>query len=330
MAGQVFDIPGHSVPQRLTDGSASRSGIGAMETTRPPGARTGGVRPASRSRPAGRGAVPEFSLDLAAPDSPKPAASSGEPAGRGRIVATIPVEQLRNGVSFRAAGGSGGRAGGTGAGPADPVPAGTEIQTGRAQGASPDADAAGGLVLEGRGPREGVSVRDLPEGSLGRRYRPLENGRMADVRERVGDMTEEEKTAKLSQLKKSAEEYEGMLLNEMIKSMRQSPFVRTPGDDTYSEIAEKPFTAAITAAGGLGLSQTIVSQVASQEGLDDALAAHPEVMGPGWRQRLAPSQMPKPGPRAGRPAPSDAAGTEAGTGAGAGNRTAGDDGVRAS
>jgi Rod binding domain-containing protein len=156
---------------------------------------------------------------------------------------------------------------------------------------------------------------------------------MADVRERVGDMTEEEKTAKLSQLKKSAEEYEGMLLNEMIKSMRQSPFVKTPGGDTYSEIAEKPFTAAITAAGGLGLSQTIVNQVASQEGLDDALAAHPEVMGPGWRQRLAPSQMPKPGPRAGRPAPSDAAGTEAGaeagTGAGAGDRTAGDEGVQA-
>ena len=85
----------------------------------------------------------------------------------------------------------------------------------------------------------------------------------------------------------------------MIKNMRQSPFVKTAGNDTYSEIAEKPFTAALTKAGGLGLSQTIVNQVAAQEGLADVLSNHPEVMGPNWRQRLAPSQMPKPGPKLG-------------------------------
>jgi Rod binding domain-containing protein len=107
----------------------------------------------------------------------------------------------------------------------------------------------------------------------------------------------EQKVAKLKDLRKSAEDYEGMLMAEMIKSMRQSAFADTPGSETYSEIAERPFTAAITAAGGLGLAETIVSQVAAQEGLDDVLAASPEVMGPNWRQRLSPSQMPKPGPR---------------------------------
>jgi Rod binding domain-containing protein len=172
------------------------------------------------------------------------------------------------------------------------------------------ADSARKLNLPANGsghpPASGLANRpvsaltdDLPAGSFGRRYRPVADGRLANASERVKHMTDEEKIAKLNQLKKSAEEYEGLLLTEMIKSMRQSPFVKTPGGDTYSEIAEKPFTAAITAAGGLGLSQTIVNQVAAQEGLDDLLAARPEVMGPGWRQRLAPSQMLKPGPRAG-------------------------------
>jgi Rod binding domain-containing protein len=122
---------------------------------------------------------------------------------------------------------------------------------------------------------------------------------MADARQKLGGMTEEQKLFKLKQIKESAEEYEGFLLNEMIKNMRQSPFVKTAGSDTYSEIAEKPFTAALTKAGGLGLSQTIVNQVAAQEGLGDVLANHPEAMGPNWRQRLAPSLMPKPGPKYG-------------------------------
>ncbi|MDR1309070.1 MAG: hypothetical protein LBL95_04130, partial [Deltaproteobacteria bacterium] len=119
--------------------------------------------------------------------------------------------------------------------------------------------------------------------------------------DRVKHMSDEQKISKLKQIKESAEEYEGFLIAEMIKNMRQSPFAKTPGSDTYSEIAEKPFTAALTQAGGLGLAQTIVNQVASQEGLDGVLAEHPEVMGPHWRQRLAPSQMPKPGPKAWAP-----------------------------
>jgi Rod binding domain-containing protein len=153
---------------------------------------------------------------------------------------------------------------------------------------------------------------DLGEGSFGRRYRPLENGKMANLRLKAAELDEPTRLAKLGQIRKSAEEYEGMLITEMIKSMRQSPFVKTPGSDTYSEIAEKPFTAALTAAGGLGLAQTIVTQVAAQEGLGETLAAHPEVMGPHYRQRLAPSQMTRPGPRAaaGKPADADAAASQ--------------------
>jgi Rod binding domain-containing protein len=182
------------------------------------------------------------------------------------------------------------------------------VNVGIQGGAGESADALAGegtpprpLRLDGTGTGISSLAGDLPAGSYGRRYRPLENGRMADASLGVKDLSEEQKLGKLKQIKESAEEYEGFLIAEMIKSMRQSPFVKTPGGDTYSEIAEKPFTAALTAAGGLGLSQTIVNQVASQEGLADVLAARPEVMGPNWRQRLAPSQMTKPGPRLAAP-----------------------------
>jgi hypothetical protein len=91
----------------------------------------------------------------------------------------------------------------------------------------------------------------------------------------------------------------------MIKQMRQKPMAKTPGSDTLSEIAEKPFTAALAAAGGLGLADTIVEDVASQEGLAATLAEHPEVMGPNWRQRIAPSRLYKPVSLGGPPGISD-------------------------
>jgi Rod binding domain-containing protein len=141
----------------------------------------------------------------------------------------------------------------------------------------------------------GTGNLDLPPGAFGRRYRPLANGRLADATVKTSELSEEGKMSKLRRIKESAEEYEGFLMAEMIKTMRQTSFAKVPGGDTYSEIAEKPFTAAMTAAGGLGLAATIVGQVAAQEGLDDALAAHPEVMGRDWRRRLAPSMMPKAG-----------------------------------
>ncbi|MDR1036775.1 MAG: hypothetical protein LBT40_09425 [Deltaproteobacteria bacterium] len=107
-------------------------------------------------------------------------------------------------------------------------------------------------------------------------------------------MSEEERVAKLRKIRESAQEYEGLLMAEMIKQMRQKPMAKTPGSETLSEIAEKPFTAALTAAGGLGLADKIVEDVAAQEGLAATLADHPEVMGPNWRQRIAPSRLYKP------------------------------------
>ncbi|MDR1394842.1 MAG: hypothetical protein LBK52_01560 [Deltaproteobacteria bacterium] len=107
------------------------------------------------------------------------------------------------------------------------------------------------------------------------------------------ELTEEEKIAQLKKIKTSAQDYEGLLIKEMIKSMRQSPLAKTAGSETYSEIAEKPFTAALTAAGGLGLADKIVADVARQEGLMDTLDANPEIMGPGWRPKIAPSRMRK-------------------------------------
>jgi Rod binding domain-containing protein len=113
------------------------------------------------------------------------------------------------------------------------------------------------------------------------------------IRNKSADLTEEEKIGQLKKIKKSAEDYEGLLMKEMIKSIRQNPLVKTAGSETYSEIAEKPFTAALTAAGGLGLAEKIVSDVARQEGLMDTLNEHPEIMGPNYRPKIAPSRMRK-------------------------------------
>jgi Rod binding domain-containing protein len=112
-------------------------------------------------------------------------------------------------------------------------------------------------------------------------------------RNKGANLTEEEKIGQLKKIKKSAEDYEGLLLKEMIKSLRQSPLAKTPGSETYSEIAEKPFTAAITAAGGLGLAEKIVDDVARQEGLTETLRDHPEIMGPNYRPKISPNRMRK-------------------------------------
>jgi Rod binding domain-containing protein len=218
----------------------------------------------------------------------KAVSSDRSSSSGGRTVATFSVEDFKRGVSI-----------GFGDQSASPAPSAQTEQTGPTVSTASDASGSSAASNSQSG-RELLAARPegLPAGAFGRRYRPLENGRLADAGLRVQNLTEEQKLAKISEIKKSAEEYEGMLINEMIKSMRQSPFVKTPGGDTYSEIAEKPFTAALTAAGGLGLSQTIVTQIAAQEGLGDVLAANPEVMGPGYRQRLAPSLMPKAGPKA--------------------------------
>ncbi|MDR1041160.1 MAG: hypothetical protein LBR80_13545, partial [Deltaproteobacteria bacterium] len=125
-------------------------------------------------------------------------------------------------------------------------------------------------------------------------------------------LSEDEKVAKLRKIRESAQEYEGLLMAEMIKQMRQKPMAKTPGSDTLSEIAEKPFTAALTAAGGLGLADKIVEDVASQEGLAGTLADHPEIMGPNWRQRIAPSRLYKPVNLGGAPGSTGAPGSPGG------------------
>jgi Rod binding domain-containing protein len=127
-----------------------------------------------------------------------------------------------------------------------------------------------------------------------------EAGRL--IKNKSADLTEEEKIGQLKKIKKSAEDYEGLLLKEMIKNLRQSPLAKTTGSETYSEIAEKPFTAAITAAGGLGLAEKIVSDVARQEGLSETLSEHPEIMGPKYRAKIAPSRMRKAPARYNKPA----------------------------
>jgi Rod binding domain-containing protein len=113
------------------------------------------------------------------------------------------------------------------------------------------------------------------------------------LRNKSSSLTEEEKIGQLKKIKKAAEDYEGLLMKEMIKSVRQSPLVKTAGSDTYSEIAEKPFTAALTAAGGLGLSERVVTDVARQQGLLSALEEHPEIMGPNYRPKISPNRLRK-------------------------------------
>jgi Rod binding domain-containing protein len=257
MTGPVFDIPSYSVPKEAFESQKTKNFSNRQAAL----------------RNAGYNSVPK----------------SGSASQRGGPVATFTVEEFKKGVNI-----------GTQS-PAQNAP----VQNPNAQNSgqvgsqgNPETSELPGIKLSEQGKSRVAEVLgDLPAGAYGRRYRPLENGRMADVSQKLKGMSEEQKISKLKQIKESAEEYEGFLINEMIKNMRQSPFVKTPGSDTYSEIAEKPFTAALTKAGGLGLSQTIVNQVAAQEGLADVLTSHPEVMGPNWRQRLAPSQMPKAAPR---------------------------------
>ncbi|MDR3152702.1 MAG: hypothetical protein LBW85_00155, partial [Deltaproteobacteria bacterium] len=186
--------------------------------------------------------------------------------GDGRFV--VSVEDMRRGFTMSMTGGPG-EAGA----PEAAEGAGEAPAPGQASGTSPQE--AGG---EARSPLRGQP--HVPKSWL-----RAQNG---------NGLSEEEKVAKLQKIRKSAQDYEGLLMAEMIKQMRQKPMAKTPGSDTFSEIAEKPFTAALTAAGGLGLADKIVEDVAAQEGLSGTLADHPEVMGPNWRQRIAPSRLYKP------------------------------------
>ena len=103
----------------------------------------------------------------------------------------------------------------------------------------------------------------------------------------------EEQVEQLSKIRKSSIEYESVLLDQLVKQMRQSPLAKTPGGDTFSDIAEQPFRDFLSQAGGLGLADSITSQVARQQGLEQTLHDHPEIMGPGWRPTIPPNLMKK-------------------------------------
>ncbi|MDR1045755.1 MAG: hypothetical protein LBP33_11675 [Candidatus Adiutrix sp.] len=107
-------------------------------------------------------------------------------------------------------------------------------------------------------------------------------------------LTAEERIQKLGRIRKSAVEYEAVFVDQLVKQMRQSPLAKTPGGDTFSDLAEQPFRDYLSRAGGLGLADTIVGQVARQEGLEQTLHDYPGIMGPNWQAKIAPSRMDKP------------------------------------
>ena len=102
-----------------------------------------------------------------------------------------------------------------------------------------------------------------------------------------------ERLQKLAQIKKSATEYESLFVDHLVKQMRPSPLAKMPGGDTFSELAEQPFRDYLSRAGGLGLANSIIGQIARQEGLEQTLQEHPEVMGPSWRPSIPKSLGPK-------------------------------------
>jgi len=106
-----------------------------------------------------------------------------------------------------------------------------------------------------------------------------------------------ERLQKLAQIKKSATDYESIFIDQLVKQMRPSPLAHTPGGQTFSELAEQPFRDFLSQAGGLGLANTMVGQIARQEGLEQTLQEHPEVMGPTWRPTIPRNLGPKMGER---------------------------------
>jgi hypothetical protein len=162
--------------------------------------------------------------------------------------------------------------------------------------------------LRATAPSQKVSVEELKNGgslNLGgvleesgetRTLRQRTTGRRAGVsarQSRSAGLSLPERLQKLAQIKKSATEYESLFVDQLVKLMRPSPLAHTPGGDTFSELAEQPFRDYLSRAGGLGLANTIVNQVARQEGLEQTLLEHPEVMGPSWRPTIPRNLGPK-------------------------------------
>lgn len=141
-----------------------------------------------------------------------------------------------------------------------------------------------GGTMEMGGMLEGQSIREQYRGKG-----PAPSARRAQN----SQLSPQEQVEKLGKIRKSAVEYEGVFVDQLVKQMRQSPMAKTPGGDTFSDIAEQPFRDFLSQNGGIGLADTIVSQVARQEGLEQTLQENPGIMGSNWRPTVPQNLMQK-------------------------------------
>jgi hypothetical protein len=141
----------------------------------------------------------------------------------------------------------------------------------------------GRLATEGEAPG---SLRQRGRGARG----PL-TGRQG----RSAGLSLPARLQKLAQIKKSATDYESIFVDQLVKQMRPSPLAPHTGGETYSELAEQPFRDMLSRAGGLGLADAIIGQIARQEGLEQTLLEHPEVMGSSWKPVIPKNLGPKHG-----------------------------------
>ena len=139
---------------------------------------------------------------------------------------------------------------------------------------------------------EGQSYLD--ENTIRQQYQGSSNAGSSIRQPGASNLPMEEQIEQLSKIRKSAVEYEAVFVDQLVKQMRPTPLMETTGSDTLSDIAQQPFRDFLSQAGGMGLADSIVDQVARQEGLEQTLHANPGIMGPGWSPTIAPSLMTKP------------------------------------
>ncbi len=123
------------------------------------------------------------------------------------------------------------------------------------------------------------------EASLRNRYvngRPENGAHLV----RQSDLSEAEQIEALKKVKKAAGDYEAVFMEELVKAMKQKPMAEAPGGDAMLDVAQDPFKGFLAQAGGLGLADAIIGQVARQEGLEQTLQKHPDIMGPGWQMKI--------------------------------------------
>lgn len=79
-------------------------------------------------------------------------------------------------------------------------------------------------------------------------------------------------TSKPSKIHEAAQQFEALMIGEMMKSSRESGSWglsdedADPGQDTFSGMAESQFANALARSGGLGLSRMVEQSVSQQAG----------------------------------------------------------------